>query len=254
MRHFRSLFIHEIRMLLIAPATYIASVLFLLLMGFLYLFLLEDFSRIPQESLPSTAFFSVFWLPVFFIVPLLTMKSIAEERNSGTLETLMTTPANAFEIVFSKFLGAYCFYCFLWAITITFPFIVHATLPEGSVDSRLLDMASWGGGYLFVALSGVLYVALGIFASSLTRSQLVAGMLSFSMLFMLIVGGRLLSELPLLEVPSFQFLNEPIKVLQVFNQLEDFSRGILDSRPFFLYISSGFLLLGLTSFWVEAKA
>tara|TARA_B100001248_G_scaffold262589_1_gene259715 strand:+ start:11078 stop:11803 length:726 start_codon:yes stop_codon:yes gene_type:complete len=241
-------------MLLVAPATYVAAVLFLLLMGFLYLFLLEDFSRVPQDSLPSTAFFSVFWLPVFFMVPLLTMKSIAEERNSGTLETLMTTSASPFEVVLSKFLGAYCFYCFLWGVTISFPLIVHATLPASSIDPRLLDMASWTGGYLFVALSGVLYIALGIFCSSLTRSQLVAGMLSFSLLFMIIIGGRLLAELPLLEISSFQFLNEPIKTLQVFSQLEDFSRGIIDSRPFFLYISSGFLFLGLTSLWVEAKA
>ena len=87
MRHFFILLKHELRMLFISPATYIAAVLFLCLMGFLYWAILRSMVNTPSETLPTVQFFSVFWIPVFFVVPLLTMRSIAGERSIGTLDT-----------------------------------------------------------------------------------------------------------------------------------------------------------------------
>lgn len=246
------LFCHELRLLLISPASYIAGVLFLLLLGFIYLFILQDFTQYPQKSLPSIIFFSAFWIPVFFTVPLITMKSFAEERRLGTLETLMTTPVSSIQVVMSKFFAAYSYYCFLWVLTFSFPLIAHFTLPLGATQGRLLDFASNVGGGLFIALSGFFYIAIGIFASSLTRSQLVAGMLGFSMLFLVIVGGRLLEALPLME--TFNGLKVSIDYLQTFQQLDDFSRGVLDTRPVIFYFSNAFLLLGLTAIVVESKS
>jgi ABC-2 type transport system permease protein len=67
-------------MLFISPPTYVAAVLFLCLMGFLYWAILSSMVNTPSETLPTVQFFSVFWIPVFFVVPLLTMRSIAGER------------------------------------------------------------------------------------------------------------------------------------------------------------------------------
>ncbi len=252
MRHFLQLTRHELRTLLIAPSTYVATVLFLCIMGAIYLLGLENATIAAKTDLPSTLFFQVFWLPVFFIVPMLTMRSIAEERRLGTLEALMTTPVTSGELVLSKFTAAYCFYVMMWALTLIFPLL--ATFALGSRgDPRLLDWPSLLGGLAFVAVSGALFIAIGIFASSMTRTTLVAGMLSFSLLFIIILGGGILSKLTLIDAGAFAWLAEPLEYLKTFSHLEDFSRGVLDSRPVFFYFSNTLLLLGLTTLVVESK-
>lgn len=254
MKQFFNLFRYEMRMLLLSPASYITATLFLLIMGFMYLFIIEGYSQSPQEDLPSTELFRLFWIPVFFIIPLLTMKSVAEERRLGTLETLLTTPVTPLAIVLSKFLSAYIFYMAIWCITLTYPLIVEYLLPNSSTTNTLTNSASIIGGLSFVALSGTLYISLGIFTSSLTRSQLVAGMLSFTLLFIVLIGGRILLDSPFLENDFVKSLHIPIDYLQTFQHLDDFSLGIIDTRPFFFYLGNSALILGLTSLIVEAKA
>ena len=251
MKHFFSLLAHELRAQLLAPATYTATVLFLLLMGGLYILILFDFSVMPKDNLPGHDFFQLFWLPVLFMVPLLTMKSIAEERRLGTLETLMTTPVTATEIVLSKFMAAYFFYCVLWAFTLAFPWLVNISLNSELAREILLDKAVLKGGYLFVAISGMLFIAVGIFASSLTRSQLVAGMLCFSILFLLILGPPIIVG----QNPSLlDWMEKPLNYLHIFRFLEDFMRGVVDTRPFFYYFSTTAIVLGLSGLIVESKA
>ena len=70
-------------MLLVNPSTYIAATLFLGVMGFMFTGILESYSKTPQDTSPAQVFFSIFWFPVLFIVPLLTMKCLAEERRLG---------------------------------------------------------------------------------------------------------------------------------------------------------------------------
>lgn len=254
MKQFYNLLKHELRMLFHSPSTYIAAVLFLFLIGFMFLFIIEGYSEIPQEDLPSTELFRIFWIPVFFVVPLLTMRSLAEERRLGTLETMLTTPVTPLSIVLSKFFGAYIFYMIIWGITISFPLIIEQILPATSISHSLTDKASLIGGYTFIAVSGALYIALGIFSSSLTRSQLISGMMCFTLLFLVLVGGRALMEAPFLESTWIQSLNLPLEYLQTFDHLEDFSRGVIDTRPFFFYLGNTVVILGLTSLVVEAKA
>ncbi len=250
MKHFFSLLHHELRALLIAPSTYAAGVLFLVLMGWIYWKILLQYSLEPQEGLPASMFFQLFWLPVFFVVPLLTMKSVAEERRTGTLETLMTTPVTALEVIASKFFAAYLFYCFLWLLTLGFPWLVSLSLDSPATGSHLMDRGALLGGYSFVAVSGLLFIAVGIFSSSLTRSQFVAAMLSFCILFIIIIGMRELQEESL---AWFPWLGEILNIVQVFKHLEDFSLGVIDTRPFFFYICNSAMVLGLAVLIVEAK-
>lgn len=241
-------------MLLISPSTYVAGVLFLCLMGFLYWAILRGTVNAPSEVQPSVQFFSIFWIPVFFVVPLLTMRSIAGERSIGTLDTLMTTPTSRVAVVLSKFSGAYVFYIFLWALTLGFPYITLKLYPHAAESGALLDPASITGSFLFLAISGVLFISIGIMASSITRSQLVAGMLSFTTLFVVIVGGQQLGNLAENSGQLAGWLNATVNYLQIFQHLDDFSRGIIDTRPFFYYMSTGALLLGLSTLVIEAKA
>lgn len=253
MKQFFNLFRYEMQTLLLSPANYLFAIFFLLLMGLLYLFIIESYSHTPQNTLPSTEFFRLFWIPVLFIVPLLTMKSIAEERRLGTLETLLTTPTTPLTIVLSKFLSAYTFYIIIWSITLIYPLIAEHLLSH-THPRTFSSSASLVGGLSFIALSGSLYISIGIFTSSLSRSQLIAGMSSFTLLFIALVGGRLLLNSSILENELIKTLYIPIDYLQTFQQLEDFTLGIIDTRPFFFYLGNSILLLGLTSLVVEANA
>jgi ABC-2 type transport system permease protein len=253
MRHYPLLLAHELRMLAVSVATYCAAVLFLLMMGLIYFLVLYGYDSQLESDAPMAQYFQLFFIPVFFVVPLLTMKSLAEERRHGTLEALLTTPANTLEIVLAKYSAAYFFYICLWAITLIFPCIAVWFLPGVGADSPLRDTASLAGGYLFVAASGLLYIALGIFASSLTRNTLVAGMLSFSLLFVLIISGYWLTKMQIQDSWLIH-VQAIVDYMQTFRPLEDFSRGIVDTRPFFLYASNTLLVLGVTTLVVESRA
>lgn len=254
MRHFFTLFKHELRMLLISPSTYIAAVLFLSLMGFIYWAILRGMVNTPSETLPTVQFFSVFWIPVLFVVPLLTMRSIAGERSSGTLDTLMTTPTSFVAVIISKFSGAYVFYMLLWVLTLGFPLLTQKLYPHAAESGALLEYAPLAGSFLFLATSGILFISIGIFSSSVTRSQVVAGMLSFTTLFVVIIGGQQISNIADTGSGLSSLMLATVNYLQIFEHLDDFSRGIIDTRPFFYYSSTGLLLLGLSSLINEAKA
>ncbi|MCD8481222.1 MAG: ABC transporter permease subunit [Verrucomicrobia bacterium] len=187
-------------------------------------------------------------------MPMLTMRSVAEERRLGTLETMMTTPIGALELVAAKFAAAYSFYILIWASSMAYPLLTSWGLGQPAMTQLLLDPGTIKGGYAFIALSGMLFIAVGVFSSSLTRSQLVAGMLSFSILFMLMVGATALNFVET-GLGHNQFRGAPlVQYLQVFQHFEDFVRGTIDTRPLVYYLSGTALVLGLAGYNVESKA
>ncbi|MBX3736310.1 MAG: ABC transporter permease subunit [Candidatus Didemnitutus sp.] len=249
MRHFLTILAHEIRALLFNPSTYVAAVLFLGVMGFIFAGILNNYSTHPQEQQPAQQFFQYFIIPVYFMVPLLTMRSLAEERRLGTLETLLTTPVTTTEVVLGKFGAAYLLYLLLWASTGGFHYILH----HYSRDARLLEWGPLVGGYTFIAVSGLLFVAIGILASALTRSQAVAGILSFTALFALTAGVYFLGNTPLLQQEGFASVRTTVENLQTFTHLEDFSHGVIDTRQVFFYLTGSVLALIFSILGVEAK-
>lgn len=253
MSRFSYLLRNEIRSLLLSPATYAAAVLSLLMMGFFYYLTLLDLAQQPQRELPNVIFFRYFLFPVCLMVPMLTMRSVAEERRQGTLGTLMTTPVTAFAFVLSKFLAAFFFYALMWLLALGFPLLAVLYLPHPELAQLLLEPGSLLGGFLFVLLSGLFFVAIGIFTSSLTRSQLVAGMLSFSTIFLLVVGTTVLrTQSPGLGIADV-FAGDFLGYLQVFDHYNDAVRGLLDTRPLIYYGSGTLLVLGLATLVVETK-
>ncbi len=251
MRLFFILLKHEIKGLLLSPSTYLVAMLFMVSMCLTYAIILQDFAVAAKSKPPAELFFSFFVIPTLFMIPLITMRSIAEERRTGTLGAMLTTMVTPTTFVLCKYLSAYFFYITLWIMTVIIPAIVIWSLPA---SVSIFEPSTMLGGYIFIALSGLVYIAVGIFSSSLTRSQLVAGMLSFCILFLLIVGGRLLMDIPLSESEHVNSLEGIINYIQVFDHQRDFSKGLIDSRPVFLYISSAVLLLWLSVRVVEAKA
>ncbi len=249
MRHLPTILSHEIRMLLVNPATYIAAVLFLSIMGFSFTFQIETYTRAAQESTPAIDFFLLFWLPVFFMVPLLTMKSISEERRLGTLETLLTSPVSTLEVVLGKFGAAYLLYISLWACTGSYFYI----LAKFSGDTRFLESGPLIGGYLFVATSGLLFIAIGIFASSLARNQAIAGIVAFALLFLLLLGPKAALESEFIRREGLESIRNILLQLQVFTHLDDFTLGIIDTRQVLFYLSGTTLALLFSILGIEAK-
>lgn len=249
MKHFLTILSHEIRMLLVTPSTYIAAVLFLAIMGFVFTGILDTYSQAPQAASPASIFFQLFWLPVLFMVPLLTMKCLAEERRLGTIETLLTTPITTTEVVLGKYGAAYGLYAALWGSTGGLFYI----LKKFAGDARLLDTGPLIGGYVFIAISGLLFVAIGVLASSLARNQAVAGIFCFAMLFALIFGGSYLADAVWLKADVLHPVKAAVDYAQVFRHYEDFTRGVIDMRQLLFYLSGTVLALIFSILSVEAK-
>lgn len=249
MKHILTILSHEIRMLLVSPSTYIAAVLFLGIMGFIFTSMLDTYSAAPQETTPAVFFFQYFWVPVLFMVPLLTMKSISEERRLGTLETLLTTPVSTVEVVLGKYFAAYFLYMLLWASTGGLFYILN----RFAHDARFIDAGPLVGGYSFVAVSGLLFVSCGLFASALSRNQAVAGIVSFAILFGLIVGLSFLPNVEILHNEAMKPVRSVVDYAQVFQHLADFSHGVVDTRQVLFYLSGTVLMLIFSIFAVEVK-
>jgi ABC-2 type transport system permease protein len=249
MRHFFTILGHEVRMLLVSPSTYIAGAAFLSFMGFIFTAILEDYSKAPLDLSPASAFFLYYWFPVIFMVPLLTMKCLAEERRLGTIETLLTTPVTTTEVVLGKFAAAYLLYLVFWGSSSGFFFILR----HFAGDAHLVDPGPIIGGYLFIAISGLLFVAIGVFASSLSRSQAVAGMLCVTMLVGLILGGEYLARASWLDREALSSIKEAVAYGHISQHREDFTRGVVDMRALLFYVSGTVLALIFSILGVEAK-
>ncbi|MBO5255627.1 MAG: ABC transporter permease subunit [Opitutales bacterium] len=253
MRKFIILLRHQIWLMLISPSTYFAAFLFLSLMAGIFVLSVREISVVAGKSSPVEYFLNLFWIPVLFMVPLLTMRSLSEELRRGTLSSLMTTAVSAWQIVLSKFMASYIFYCLLWLATLLYSYIVCWYIPHATSDD-LFSVSQLFTGYGFIFLTGSMYVAVGIFASSLTRSTLVAGMLSFGMLFFLVTGAQISEKLLTQEGDSVStMLSTLVDYLHTFKQLERYNNSLVDSRSFFFYISSTIMLLAFTSLITESK-
>jgi ABC-2 type transport system permease protein len=169
-----------------------------------------------------------------FVVPLITMRTYAEEKRSGTIELLMTSPVTDFQIVVGKFLGAMSLYCAMLGIT-----LIHIAVLFAYGNPEWKPILT---GYLGLLLLGGCFVSVGLFFSSLTKNQIVAGMFTFAVLLLLWVIDWVGS----FAGPSLEKLTT---YLSLTGHVEDFLRGIIDSQHVVYYLS--FITFGL---FLTAKA
>jgi ABC-2 type transport system permease protein len=169
-----------------------------------------------------------------FVVPLLTMRTYAEEKRSGTIELLMTSPITDFQIVIGKFLGAMALYGAMLVIT-----LVHIAVLFRFGSPEWKPIAS---GYLGMLLLGGCFVSVGVFFSSLTKNQIVAGMFTFAVLLLLWVIDWIGS----FSGPTVARFTSYISLT---GHVEDFLRGIVDTEHVVYYLS--FITFGL---FLTAKA
>ncbi|HEX9100705.1 MAG TPA: Gldg family protein, partial [Polyangia bacterium] len=157
----------------------------------------------------------------------LTMRLIAEERRSGTLEPLLTAPVAESSIVVGKYLGCLAFYAALWLPTLVYVLLLRAYSPEGAAP----DPGPVAAGYLGTFLVSSSALALGLLFSTVTRNQILAAVLGFVTLAMLLLLG------PLGRMVSWAPAAALFRYIDLFGQMEDFGRGIVDSRRFVYHLS-----------------
>ncbi len=236
-------FSREFRAYFFSPIAYIVAALLLLVNGGVF-WLIVSFLNNPRSQIgaPLELFFGqtiFFWLILLFIAPVLTMRLLSEERRSGTIEVLMTAPVTEGQVVTGKYLAALLFYIFLWLPTVTYPLLLsyYSEVDWGPVAS----------GYLGVVGIGALFLSVGIFASALTRSQLVAAVLTFAMLIPLFMVGlveNLFNDESLRQI--FSYLN-------LWLHMEEFGKGVVDTRRLVYYFSTIGLFLFLAARVLEAR-
>jgi len=223
----------------------IAAVTFLIALSFVVLMtnLGSDPSSMPVTALFYQTYF--FWLIVLLAAPVITMRLFALEKFSGTFETLMTTPVEDLQVVAAKFTAAIIFYIVMWTPMLLCLFAVrHFTNQPGT-----LDLGTIGGMYLGVFLVGCLFLSLGCFASALTRSQMAAATISF------VLGVSLFSLGFLAEAISSaaQWKTHVLSYFNLFGQMGDFARGVVDTRTVIFYASLTLFFLFLTLRVVESR-
>jgi ABC-2 type transport system permease protein len=223
----------------------IAAVTFLVGLSFVVLLL-----KLQQEPtpIPVTELFYVtqfFWLILLLAAPVITMRLFAQEKASGTFETLMTTPVSELQVVLAKFTAGWIFYTVTWLPLLACLFFVrHFASEPGASDAGII-----GSTFLGIVLLGALFVSMGCCASALTRSQVAAAMISLLSGASIFCVGVLADRFPSQTTWQAQLLSS----LAIFEQMHDFARGVVDTRPVILYASLTLFFLFLTLRIVESR-
>ena len=252
MHPFIIIFKHEIFTLFISSSPYIASFYFLTLIGvglhvFLESFVYTEWIRPPRSSLVIGLFFGA---PA--LVPFLTMRSFAEERKLGTLETLLTTPIDCGVLVLGKWSACFFFFTKICALAFTYPLILLYLYPDQGFSLGFSLVHYWFGCSLYLLLYGASFTAIGVFASILTKNQMVAGMLSFTLITLYIslmaLSSSAKNSIAINSKPIYQFLEQSLAPFtNGFDKLEQFSVGFIDLSTILHQITFTMFVLILSS-------
>lgn len=247
MRAFITLTRRELAAYFVSVTGYVIIAATTFLVGLSFVVLLDKLGTAPSPMPVTEMFYRTyfFWLILLLAAPVITMRLFALEKFSGTFETLMTTPVGDLTVVLAKFTAAFLFYLVMWLPMLGCLVIVQRFASQ----TPLLDAGTLGGMYLGVALMGALFLSLGCFASAITRSQMVAAMLT-------LVLSVSLFALAFLADRTSALGSWPAQVLSyfaLFDQMHDFARGVMDSRAVLFHLSLSFFLLFLTLRAVESR-
>ncbi|HOO13768.1 MAG TPA: ABC transporter permease subunit [Candidatus Marinimicrobia bacterium] len=234
-----------------SPIAYVVIGLFLLVNGIFFYVLLSSFLEysyavmIQRQGYPINVnllmirpFFQNMSVIVLFVIPMITMRSFSEEKKSGTMELLLTSPVTNWQLILGKFLASFTLYFVM--VMVTFLFMVFLLIwGNPSLVPILIS-------YLGILLMGLVLVALGNFISSLTENQIVAAVGTFgATMFLWVIGfagdfaGKVFGEI--------------FKYLSIVNHFDDFSKGVFDTNHLVYYLSLTFLMLFFTYQSIESS-
>jgi ABC-2 type transport system permease protein len=240
MRKFTTLLGREVRSYFYSPIAYVVLVFFLLLSGVDFYFQLSFMNGRPVPYSVQEAFFNsvFFWFAFVLIFPLITMRLFSEEFKLGTIEPLMTAPVRDWQVVLSKFCGAFVFYLALWIPTLLY-FLIFQTVTHQPAGN---STGAYFGSYLMLLLLGIFYISIGCLASVLTKNQIVAAIISFCAITLHFFSGLVSFVVQDVSSATRQLLG----YFSAIEQMGTLSRGEIDTRPIVLYLSMTVLMLTLT--------
>ena len=244
---FRALVRRELAAFFQGPTGFIiiAAVMFLIGLGFVVVLsgLNGEATPMPVTQVFYGTYF--FWVILLLIAPVITMRSFAMERASGTYESLMTAPIGDWQVVLSKFAGALIFYMILWVPLLICSVVVRFYVGESAV----LGLGTMFTSALGILIVGCLYMSIGCFASALTRNQAVAAVSGFALgaalfftgFFSYFAGDRT------------DWLSQLARHISLANHMESFTRGVVDLGAIVFFLSLTGLFLYLTHKVVESR-
>jgi ABC-2 type transport system permease protein len=233
MRQAIHIFKKEFSVYFVSPIAYIVISIFLLVTGW---FFFTTFFLYNQANLRN--FFALLPITFSFVVPAITMRLFSEELSVGSYEMLLTMPVTFLDVVLGKFLAAVVFVAAMLVPTFAYP-----------VTVSFLGQLDWGpvvGGYVGAILLGAAFSAIGLFASSLTRNQIIAFIVGVAICFSLTLIDKVLFFLPQSMVGVLEYLGADF-------HFENISRGIIDSRDIVYFLSVSFAGLYGTHLALQEK-
>jgi ABC-2 type transport system permease protein len=251
MRHVSALVIRELGAYFLGPVAYFVLLAAQGLAFFNFWNLVDELSQ-PQRGFSSLhdpmstyiwgSFW--FWFAILMAVPLLTMRLLAEERRSGTLETLLTLPVTETQVVLAKWLaGVVMFVALLVPFAMYLPFLYYQARFEFDVGPMLTLT-------LGLTTMGMMFVAIGLFFSALTSNQIIAAVWTFVVLFFMIV---MLPLVYLFAARQHTGWSEGIRFSSILYQVQSFGVGQLDLRYVAFHLSVCIFVLSLTVKALESR-
>ncbi|MCM2285394.1 MAG: ABC transporter permease subunit [Desulfobacula sp.] len=233
MKQIKTIAVKEFKDYFISPIAYIVISLFLIVTGWFFFSTFFIFDRADLRD-----FFSLLPLIFSFIIPAVTMRLFSEEKNVGSYETLLTMPVSFTDIALGKFLAATMFTAAMLIPTLSYPLFISLI---GEVDIGPVI-----GGYIGAVFLAAAYCSLGIFASSLTRNQIVAFIIGTALCFTLTILDKLLFFMPTSILPVIEFLGAG-------SHFATISKGIVDSRDILYFVSVVFISIFSTHIVMHEK-
>lgn len=209
-----------------SPIAYIVSGLFIVFSSFLFfaIFFIQNRAELRQ-------FFTNLPMLFAFFIPAITMRLFSEERRNGSLETLLTLPVTSFDVVIGKYLAAFCFSLCMLVPTIAY---VITVLIFGKLDAGPLI-----GGYLGAVFLAASFSSIGLFASAVTKNQILSFFIAFSLCIFLALADSFLMFLPAPIVGLLQYFSAG-------SHFTSISKGIIDTRDLVYFVSLTAVFLTLT--------
>jgi ABC-2 type transport system permease protein len=241
MRHIPTLLRRELGTYFLGPMAFLILLAFQIIAWLNFWEVVDKLSR-PQVSLsntfdPMNLYITgsiAFWIGLMVAIPALTMRLLAEERRSGTIETLLTLPVTETEVVIAKWLAGFLMYFgLLLPFLIYLPFLYY----QGKFHFDVGPVAS-----LVIGLStlGMMFIAIGLFFSALTSNQIIAAIWTFVVLFLAIIFSLLVVSFAVERQSSWA---ESVRFVSVLHQVQGFGSGRLDLRHLTFHLSvTGFML------------
>ncbi len=231
------MYVKELKSFFSSIIGYIFIGVFLIIAG-LFLWVFPNVDNVTEAGLADLqGLFNLAKFLFIFLVPAITMRSFAEEKRNGTMDLLLTKPLTDMQIVWAKFLS--CLTLLVIALLPTLVYVITVYFIGNPVGN--LDMGSTWGSYLGLVLLGATFIAIGLFASSLTNNQIVAFIIAAALCFILFFGFAFIYSFESLGAVGYY-----IKSIGIEHHYASISKGVVDSRDVIYFCSVIFAFLYAT--------